>query len=259
MRPRSFVARCKDENLRNCGLKPPGATGGHIRCLIVLMFRHVAVLAVAVTCCGCAAATGLPEPMFARHAAATCAGNPKDAYFMEDAFESNRSAQETKELRRFAGEALDAMSEPSLACGSIGDSYRVLWMSPFTSSPSFGPLMVRLTQSGTSWKAFGIRLDTFIHQHAEERATTVLSPQASAQAISAVTAFGLWRKRGLLWSDFVEGATWDGGIWIVEGRRGAGYNAVARVNVSTESEEVDLRMVVSVNWWKSVSASSYGL
>jgi hypothetical protein len=98
--------------------------------------------------------------------------------------------------------------------------------------------MVRLTKHGTLWTTFGMRLDAFVDQRAEERRKSVLSPQTAAQAISAVMEFGLWRKRGLLRSDLQYGAIWDGGIWIVEGRRGSGYNAVARVNTNVNSEEI---------------------
>jgi hypothetical protein len=186
------------------------------------MFRRVAVLVVALASGACAQ-TELPKPVFATHAAATCEGNPKEAYFVEGTFESTRSAEERRRVRSFAAESLDAIGEPSLACGPMNESYRFLWMSPFSfSTPGFGPVMVRLTKSGTSWTAFGMRLDTLIDGRAEERRRSVLSPQIAQQAISAVMEFGLWRKRGLRWSDVADGAIRDGGIWIVEGRRGSG-------------------------------------
>jgi hypothetical protein len=210
-----------------------------------LMFRRVTVLIVALASGACAQ-TELPEPGFAMHAAATCEGNPKEAYFVEGSFESTRTAEQARGFRRFAAEALDEMGEPSLACGPIGESYRLLWISPFNSTPGFGPVMVRLTKTGTSWTINGMRLHTFADGLAEDRRVSVLSPEMAGQAISAVMTYGLWRKRGLLWADLDHRTIWEGGIWIVEGRRGSGYNAVARVNANANSEEITLQTLALV-------------
>lgn len=141
---------------------------------------------------------------------------------------------------------LDAMHEPPLSCGVVADSYRVLWLSGFNTSPGRGnpnpPTMVRMVRTSTAWTVVGVQLASAANREETVRRQRTLSDDEAREMLIAVSGFGIWNRPDFAWNPDVN----DGALWLIEGRRGSDYHPAVLANSDVASvrrlADVFLRM-----------------
>jgi len=117
---------------------------------------------------------------------------------------------------------LDAMHEPSLACGEIQESYRVLWDHSFSSTGAYPPTTIRISRAAQGWTATAVKLSGSVHRGERERRVRALTARDIETMRDAIEAFQLWSRPDYVNHVGVD----DGALWVVEGRRGTAYHAV---------------------------------
>jgi hypothetical protein len=156
---------------------------------------HVWRMSVAVTFSIALAGTGceqsaLPDPQFAVRVESECPEPTNESYFFtaESVYlKSDRLIGSWPSLQ------LTAMREPSLRCGEMPDSYRLLWLHSFSNWP---PTMVRFTRDGERWKVIAVRLSSTSPRTEAERRDHLLTPGQADRMLGAISDFGFWRQHG---------------------------------------------------------------
>jgi hypothetical protein len=190
------------------------------------IWAAIIVLAASQTITGCVQSTSaaFPEPALAVHATAKCDGALEPRYFPEAALRSMPA--DAYRFVKLPALLLEAMHEPSFACGSVPESYRVLWMHSFSSWPrpvsNHPPTMIRVSNDGHGWTATAVRLAGSLNRTEIERRSRPLNVREVQQMREALEEFRFWVRADY---DDTPGPN-DGAMWIVEGRRGTAYHPV---------------------------------
>ena len=167
----------------------------------------------------------LPEPSSAVRVARSCgAPSAADYYFPRNIFAHpvDPSESATGPSRVFAD-----MHEPSLSCSdNVSEAYRALWIHSFS---TLQPAMVRLFRAGRSWSVVGARVkwpadDLKSPMTETDHREAVLSGEQGDEVVAILTGAGFWAIPTSVSSRDIH----DGGLWLVEGRRGGAYHVVTR-------------------------------
>jgi hypothetical protein len=177
----------------------------------------------------------LPEVWDAVRIAPHCEGSPKDRHFPAEIFRWLPERHPTIDWTQGPSQILDAMREPLLSCGVGSESYRILWLHSFSSWPPtisrYPPTMVRMSRRDSTWLVTAVQLASSVNRKEVMRHERTLSESESQEALAAVSAFGLWKRKDFAWNSDVD----DGEMWVVEGRRGTGYHPVLLGNAEREA------------------------
>jgi hypothetical protein len=190
---------------------------------------HVVILSLliraAAASVGCT--TDLPEPSSAVRAAPSCgAPSADDYYFPRDIFFPAR-VEDPQSISR-PSRVLADLHEPSLSCGDgAPEAYRVLWIHSFS---VWNPAMVRISRAGSGWLAVAVRskwdrIGATPHLTEVEHREAVLDAEQGNQIVRALKAAEFWVAPHSVPTPSME----DGGLWLLEGRRGSGYHVVCRL------------------------------
>jgi hypothetical protein len=203
---------------------------GHTRALCRL--SAVVLLTVVLDACS---SPELPDVWNAVAVAAQCEGSGESRYFPADMFRWLPKGTPASEWTRGPSQMLEAMREPSLACGAAPESYRILWIHSFSSWPptvsKWPPTMIRMSRSSDGWSVTAAQLAGSVNRKEVMRYTRTLSNEESREMLAAVSEFGLWNRKDFAINVGVD----DGEMWVVEGRRGTGYHPALLVNADREA------------------------
>lgn len=166
--------------------------------------------------------------MLAIHAAENCPPSATGQFFPPGIFESTQYPDSAERSAEWASKILASMHEPSLSCGSLGESYRFTWIHSFTTRQ---PTAVRITRDDGRWHIVAVRLQDARDRNISERIDITLADEDARLAVAAFQQFGLWHKSSFAYDPDV----YDGAMWIVEGRLGTGYHAVLRASVDEDA------------------------
>jgi hypothetical protein len=190
---------------------------------MVTQLRGLVLPLVASLLSGACSEVRLPEPSAALRFVEHCEDPSSDAYYLPEGTFTPASEHSDRMQRQFMSRLLSAANARSLSCGhDVEHAYRLIW-----AGTNVAPVIVEITQVSGTWRAKEVQ---FTH------------PRTGAQVIASKSERTVRDDdvRNLLgqlstaefWTvplGFNESAG-DGAAWIIEGRSGTRYRAVARAN-----------------------------
>ena len=176
----------------------------------------------------------MPEVSNAVPVASKCESSSESRYFPAE-FRWLPTGQSALTWTRGPSTILEAMQEPPLSCGDAPESYRILWLHSFSSSPPtigrYPPTMVRMSWNNGRYSVTAVQLASFLNRKELVRRERLLSGEEDYAIFLALKRFEFWTRR-----DFTpEPGANDGELWVVEGRRDKGYHRVFLPNVDREA------------------------
>jgi hypothetical protein len=171
----------------------------------------------------CSTQATLPDVSNAVQVSRVCEAGAEGSYFPKGTLRSITSGRSEAEWTRPPAKILAAMREPSLACGSEPNSYRILWTH---SLPGYPPTMVRVSWTNNRWTLTAVQLLGSMDRTEARREERQLADHEALDVLEAIDAFGLWQRRDVDWNRGVD----DRELWVVEGRLGDSYHPVFLAN-----------------------------
>lgn len=190
----------------------------------------------------CSSPPGLPDGASGRPSTRSCEEDERLSRTDVQAWSSALDNQLIPEINSL----LKIMSEPALGCGVEPDSYRLIWLpaalgrqylppSPAGRRVVWPPTSVRISRTGDTWVATAAQV-RYAAGHSDVMAhrQRTLTPAEAEAALTAFAVFDVWRR-----PDYSPSPTpHTGDAWLVEGRIGGLYHAVALENGQRQAERV---------------------